>query len=96
MGLLAQFSYLQVLDLLTTMIFLSAGIQEGNPLVNVAFRSTGNPLQALVLVKAVAFAIALYCWRAGRYSILVRANWFFAAIVAWNVLSLAIAVSQFS
>ena len=96
MGLIAQFSYLQVLDLLTTMIFLSAGLQEGNPLVNVALRSAGHPLQALLFVKALACGIAFYCWRAGRHAVLARANWFFAGIVAWNIVALLLSVHQFS
>jgi hypothetical protein len=93
---MAQFSYLQVLDLLTTWIFLSAGLQEANPLVNIALRSAGHPLQALLFVKAVACGIALYCWRAGRHAVLARANWFFAGVVAWNVVALLLSVDQFS
>jgi hypothetical protein len=95
-GLIALFSYLQTLDLLTTMVFLAAGIREANPIVNFALGSATNPLQALLFVKALAFGIALYCWRAGRHSVLVRANWFFAAVVAWNILALLVSVVQFS
>jgi hypothetical protein len=95
-GLIAQFSYLQVLDLLTTMIFLSAGLQEGNPLVKIALQSAGHPLQALLFVKVLACGIAFYCWRSGRHTVLARANWFFAGIVAWNVVALLLSVNQFS
>ena len=36
--LLLQYSYLQMLDLLTTVAFLLHGIHEGNPLVRLALR----------------------------------------------------------
>jgi hypothetical protein len=94
-GLLAQFSYLQVLDLLTTMAFLSVGVQEGNPVVRFALASADN-LQALLIVKSVAIAIAFYCWQAKRYTVLHRANWFFAAIVAWNLVAFIIGSGQTS
>jgi hypothetical protein len=90
------FSYLQALDLLTTMVFLAAGVQEANPIVNFALRSADSPLRALLVMKTLALSIAYYCWRAGRHSLLVRANWFFAGVVAWNLLALLMSVAQFS
>ena len=95
MGLLAQFSYLQVLDLLTTMAFLSVGVQEGNPLVRVALAS-GDNLPGLLLVKGVAIGIAIYCWQAKRHTVLYRANWFFAAVVAWNLIAFVIVSNRLS
>jgi hypothetical protein len=94
--LLARFSYFQILDLLITVMFLSLGLQEGNPIVNLALQSAAHPWQGLLLVKAIAFVIAFYCWRIGRYTLLVRANRFFACIVAWNVIALAISIAQLS
>jgi Domain of unknown function (DUF5658) len=94
-GLLAQYSYLQILDLLTTMAFLSAGVQEGNPIVNFALNTAGT-LQALLLIKGVAIAIGIYCWRTNRHVLLYRANWWFAMLVAWNLLAVVIASRQIS
>jgi hypothetical protein len=95
MGLLAQFSYLQILDLLTTLAFLSFGVREGNPLVNFALETVG-PLQALLIVKTVAIGIGVYCWHAKRYVLLARANVLFAALVAWNLLAIIAASHQIS
>jgi Domain of unknown function (DUF5658) len=94
--LLARFSYFQILDLLITVMFLSVGLKEGNPIVNLALQSAAHPWQGLVLVKAIAFVIAFYCWQIGRYTLLVRANRFFACMVAWNVIALAISSAQWS
>jgi hypothetical protein len=94
-GLLAQYSYLQILDLLTTLAFLSAGVKEANPLVNFALETAGG-LQALLLVKGLAIGIGIYCWHTKRHLLLYRANWLFAALVAWNLLALIAASGQIS
>jgi len=88
---LLQFTYLQLLDLLTTLAFLLQGVQEGNPLVRWAMDAAGNPLLGLVFVKAAALLLGVYCWLAGRPSLLQRANFLFAALVAWNLIALILA-----
>jgi hypothetical protein len=91
--LLLQYSYLQVLDLLTTLAFLLHGVREGNPLVRMMMHVTTNPLGGLVLVKVVAVALGLYCWRVGRGRLLSRINVVFAFIVAWNLAALILAAA---
>lgn len=96
MELIARFSYLQVLDMVTTVLFLSAGAEEANPFVNLALRSVAHPWLGLLLVKIIAFAIAFYCWRIGKDAVLVRANRFFACIVAWNIIAVTMSMIQWS
>jgi len=83
-----QFSYLQVLDILTTLVFLAHGVDEANPMVRAAVALSHNPLQALLAIKAAAIAMAVYCRWSGRSRLLAGANAFFAAIVVWNLLAL--------
>ena len=83
-----QYSYLQVLDLLTTIAFLIHGIQEGNPLVRLAMKVTPNPIVGLVVVKGLAVALGLVCWLSGRDRALNRINIVFAIVVAWNLSAL--------
>ena len=85
---LLQFSYLQVLDFLTTIAFLLHGVQEANPLVRLALFSMPNPIGALVTVKVLALALGLFCWRMGRDRLLMRINIMFAILVAWNLVAL--------
>jgi hypothetical protein len=54
---------------------------------------TTNPLGGLVLVKVVAVALGLYCWRVGRGRLLSRINVVFAFIVAWNLAALILAAA---
>jgi hypothetical protein len=83
--LLLQYSYLQVLDLMTTLAFLLHGVQEGNPLVRLALKFSSNPISALLAVKCLALALGIYCWRCGRERLLTRINILFAIVVAWNL-----------
>ncbi|MGI8742999.1 MAG: DUF5658 family protein [Bryobacteraceae bacterium] len=86
--LLLQYSYLQVLDFLTTVAFLMSGVKEGNPLVRLIMSSSPSGVVGLMLVKAAAVVLGIYCWRMGRERILVRINILFAIVIAWNLVAL--------
>ena len=87
-NLILQYSYLQILDLLTTIAFLMNGVKEANPFVKSMMHITASPLIGLLLVKIFAVALGVYCWRIERYRLLVRMNVVFAVIVAWNLVAL--------
>jgi len=89
--LLLQYSYLQVLDLLSTLAFTLHGVREGNPLVRLVMHFTTNPVSGLVLVKVIALALGLYCWKLGRQRLLLRMNVMFALVVTWNLAALIMA-----
>ncbi len=86
--LLMQYTYLQVLDFLTTIAFLLHGVQEGNPVVRYFMAGHSNPLGGLLMVKLLAVLLGLYCWRMGRSRLLARINVLFALLVAWNLVAL--------
>ena len=65
-----QYSYLQVLDFLTTIAFLLNGVKEGNPLVRLAIDYSPNPITGLLAVKVAALGLGLYCWRGGKLRLL--------------------------
>jgi hypothetical protein len=88
--LLLQYSYLQMLDFLTTLAFLLNGVQEANPVVRWAIGLTPSPLSGLLLVKLVAIVIGIVCWRMGRGRLLFRMNLLFALVVAWNVVAIIV------
>lgn len=86
--LIFQYSYLQVLDFLTTIAFLVNGIAEGNPLVRYAISASSNPITGLLAVKTLALLLGLYCWRLGKLQLLKRINFLFAVLIAWNLVAL--------
>lgn len=89
--LLLEYSYLQVLDFMTTIAFLLNGVREGNPLVRLAVHYSPHPLAGLLAIKAAAIVLGVYCWRAGRERLLTRINILFAIVVAWNLIALIVA-----
>lgn len=80
-----HFAFLQLLDVLTTVAFLLNGVMEANPFVRAMMRMADSPVVGLLIVKAVALALALYCWREGRLRLLGWVNYFFAFVVVWNL-----------
>lgn len=96
MRLLAQFVYLQALDVLTTLAFLSRGVEEANPLVRLVMSWMPTRLGSLVCVKLLAVALAVYCWRQGRQRLLGRMNVFFAFLVVWNLVALVLALGAWT
>lgn len=86
-SLLVQFAYLQVLDLLSTLAFLVAGVSELNPCTRWLMRAAGSPLGGLAAAKLLAVGLAWYCWRGNRRLLLERVNVFYAALVAWNLVA---------
>jgi hypothetical protein len=93
-SLLVQFSYLQVLDFLTTLAFLLHGVQEGNPFVRWCLVVAPNPLAGLFLVKMLAMMLGAYCWWMRKAKLLLRINVLFAALIAWNLLALIIVAAH--
>jgi len=90
---LANFAYLQILDLLTTMAFLMLGVLEANPIVVFAMSAAPNPVWGLVAAKLAAMMLGLYCWISGRERTLGRINILFAAVVVWNLWAIIAAAS---
>ena len=85
---LYQYSYLQVLDFLTTIAFLLNGVQEGNPIVRWAIQAAPSPIIGLLVVKLIAGGLGVYCWHRGKIGLLMKMNVGFAALIAWNLVSL--------
>ena len=91
---LYQYSYLQVLDFLTTVAFLINGVSEGNPVVNWAINSFPSPLAGLAAVKVLALGLGIYCWQTAKGQLLARINIAFAVLVAWNLMTLILKTAR--
>jgi len=87
---LVWFALLQVIDALTTLLFLRHGVGEANPLIRTALAISGNPALALAVPKVFAMALGLYAWRSGRRELLRRMNFVFAIVAAWNLVAVAV------
>jgi hypothetical protein len=93
-SVIVTYFYLQGLDLLTTIAFLLAGVDEGNPIVRFAMQTTSHPLLGLLAVKFFAVGLGLYCWFGGRHRLVLRVNYAYGTLIAWNLVCLVLAMIQ--
>jgi hypothetical protein len=80
---LTVFFALQALDVLTTLIGVQAGAHEGS--LFIASLMQIGVLPALLLVKGVASALVLAAFAFKRSRVIVFLNFWFAAVVTWNL-----------
>ena len=92
--LLVQYSYLQVLDFLSTTAFLLYGVQEANPAVRWFMEASPSPLAGLLAIKMLAVMLGVVVWRLRRERLLARINFLFACVVAWNLVALIVGAVQ--
>jgi Domain of unknown function (DUF5658) len=77
------FLYLQVLDVLTTWLGFRLGLAEASPFICLLMH--WGPLAGVVASKAVALSLGAFCvwWR--RYHVIHLINYWYAALVVWNL-----------
>lgn len=85
------FVCLQVMDTLTTLLFLRLGVGEANPLIRAVLATSAQPALALAAPKVLAIALGLYAWRSGRKGLLRKMNLLFALCVGWNLVAITAA-----
>ena len=78
---------LQVADAITTLIFLSMGQAESNPIVSYLIEVFG-PVWGVLLLKGLALGVALLCRLAASPKFFRRINMVYVAIVTMNVLTI--------
>jgi hypothetical protein len=86
------FCALQLLDGLTTLLFLRLGVAEGNPLVRFALGLSASPVVPIALLKVAGCGLAFAAWKRRRARALRFANLVFAACVLWNVVAISTGV----
>jgi len=77
------FVYLQLLDLMTTLVGFKLGAQEASPFIR--WLLAAGPATGVIASKLVAVLLAGFCvWRQKHH--LVRwINYWYAALVVWNL-----------
>ena len=80
---ISVFVFLQVLDVLTTLIGLRLGAGEASAFIGQLMHLGVVP--ALMISKIIAVILVLLALRRGRTRIVVLANLWFAGIVTWNL-----------
>ena len=89
---LAVFFSLQILDVLTTLIGLSMGAQEASVFVGRLLRL--SPIFGLLIPKVFAILLVLSAVRFKRSRLIVFLNYWFSAVVTWNLSMIVICLSN--
>ena len=77
------FVYLQILDVLSTLIGFSLGNTEASPFVRLLIR--WGPVAGLALSKAVALGLVAACFALKRMRMIRFINYWYAALIVWNL-----------
>jgi hypothetical protein len=83
---ISLFLGLQILDVLTTLIGLHLGAREGSAFIGHLLRT--GPLSGLIISKILAAGLAAFAVFLNKKRLLVFLNFWFAAVVAWNVIEI--------
>lgn len=79
---------LQVLDVLTTMLGLHLGAQEGSNFIGHLLQA--GPLSGLIISKIIAAGLAAFAVFLNRKRMLIFLNFWFGAVVGWNVIAICL------
>ena len=80
---LTVFVFLQILDILSTLLGLQLGAKETS--VFLARLMHLGPLAALLIAKILAVALVATALKMKRPRVVVFLNYWFAAVVTWNL-----------
>ncbi len=89
MGPLALFVYLQVLDFLTTILFLRMGLRETGWVTGALIH--WSPLLGVTVAKSVAIVVGVIAVRLQKDRVMRLANLGYGGVVAWNLLCMILA-----
>ena len=85
---LELFVYLQVLDVLTTLVGFRTGLIEASPFIQLLMRM--GPIAGLLASKFVSLSLGGYCiWRE-RMRVLRLINYWYSALIIWNLVLIAV------
>jgi hypothetical protein len=88
---LQVFLYLQLLDALTTLLGFRAGLSEASPFIRMLVEV--GPLAGLLADKVIAVVLAVVCVWSGRARLIRWVNYWYAALVTWNIVLILANVS---
>ncbi len=86
------FLTLQILDVGTTLIGLHFGAREGSSFIGHLLLA--GPLAGLIISKILAAGLAAFALFLNRRRLLVVLNYWFAAVVLWNLIAIGLQFSR--
>jgi hypothetical protein len=91
MGVYHVFVYLQLLDLLTTLVGFRLGAGEASPFIRILMLA--DPVAGVVLSKVLALGLGGMCLWTNRTRVIRWITYWYGALIVWN-LSVMLAASR--
>jgi len=82
-GLAQIFIYLQILDLLTTLVGFKMGASELSPFIRMLMHL--GPAAGVIASKVIALGLAGLCMYLGKTQLLRWASYWYGGLVIWNL-----------
>jgi hypothetical protein len=86
MALVQVFIYLQLLDVLTTLVGFKLGVAEASPFIQVLMRF--GPAAGVVASKVLALGIGAICIYTKKYNVIRWITYWYSGLVVWNLMVL--------
>jgi len=83
MGLAQVFIYLQLLDLLTTLVGFKLGASEASPFIRMLMHA--GPMTGVAVSKLVALGLGGLCVYLKKQHLIRFASYWYGALVVWNL-----------
>jgi hypothetical protein len=84
MALIQIFVYLQVLDLLTTLIGFRLGAAEASPFIRTLMHF--GPAIGVILSKVLALGLGAYCVYRKKIRLMRLVTYWYGGLVVWNLM----------
>jgi hypothetical protein len=83
MAITQVFVYLQLLDLLTTLVGFKLGAGEASPFIRVLMHA--GPAMGVMASKVLALGLGALCVHAKKYHLIRWASYWYGLLVVWNL-----------
>jgi len=84
MGVAQIFIYLQLLDLLTTLVGFKLGASEASPFIRLLMHA--GPAAGVVVSKLVALGLGALCVYLKKQHLIQWATYWYGGLVVWNLM----------
>jgi hypothetical protein len=86
------FIYLQLLDLLTTLVGFRLGAAEASPFIRLFMHA--SPALGILASKAVALALGAFCVYIRKNYVIRWAAYWYSGLIVWNLMIMLVCASR--
>jgi hypothetical protein len=83
------FIYLQLLDLLTTLVGFKVGVGEASPFIRMMMHA--GPTAGVVISKVLALGLGAFCVWANKAHVVRWISYWYSGLIVWNLTVMLVA-----